>query len=80
MATKSQHAAAYQRLPAFLRMLREEAGLTQRSLGKRLRKPQSYIYNCETGNRRVDVSEFVAWANACKLQPIDVFERFLECL
>jgi hypothetical protein len=26
------------------------------------------------------VSEFVAWANACKLQPIDVFERFLECL
>lgn len=78
MATKSQHAAAYQRLPAFLRMLREEASLTQRGLGKRMRKPQSYIYNCETGNRRVDVTEFVAWANACNIEPLDAFRRFLK--
>jgi len=57
--------------------MREEAGLVQRALGKRLRKPQSYVYNCETGNRRVDVAEFVAWAKACKLDPLDAFRRFL---
>ena len=80
MATKSQHTAAYRRLPRFLRTVREEADLTQRALGKRLRKPQSYVYNCETGNRRVDVAEFVAWANACKLEPLDAFRRFLGSL
>jgi hypothetical protein len=57
--------------------MREEAGLVQRALGKRLRKPQSYIYNCETGNRRVDVAEFVAWAKASKVDPLDAFRRFL---
>ena len=35
MGTKAQQSLAYQRLPAFLRALREEAGLTQRELGKR---------------------------------------------
>lgn len=80
MATKSQHAAAYRRLPILLRTLREEADLTQRELGRRIRKPQSYVYNCESGNRRVDVSEFVAWANACEVDPIAAFGRFLDAL
>ena len=80
MATKSQHTAAYRRLPGFLRTVREEAGLTQRALGQRLRKPQSYVYNCETSNRRVDVAEFVAWANACEVEPLDAFARFLGSL
>ena len=78
MATKAQHTAAYRRLPVFLRTLREEAGLTQRELGKRLRKPQSYVYNCETGNRRVDVIEFTTWAHACRLDPLDAFRQLLE--
>lgn len=80
MATTSQHSRAYRRLPPFLRKLREEAELTQRELGRRLRKPQSWVYNCETGNRRVDVTEFVAWAKAWGLEPTDAFARFLELL
>jgi len=58
--------------------MREEAGLTQRQLGSRLRKPQSWVYNCETANRRVDLTEFVAWAKACKVDPHLAFGRFLE--
>jgi transcriptional regulator with XRE-family HTH domain len=77
MATKSQHAFAYRDLPPFLRKLREDAGLTQRELGKRLGKPQSYVYNCETANRRVDVTEFIAWAKACRIEPWAAFRRFL---
>jgi transcriptional regulator with XRE-family HTH domain len=77
MATKAQHGRAYRRLPPFLRALREDAGLTQRQLGERLGKPQSWIYNCETANRRVDVTEFIAWAKACGVEPADAFKRFL---
>ena len=80
MATKSQHAAAYQRLPPFLRMLRGEAELTQRELGKKLKKPQSWVYNCETGNRRVDVTEFIAWVRACGIDVQAAFVRFLNML
>jgi transcriptional regulator with XRE-family HTH domain len=78
MATKSQHAVSYGRLPKFLRTLREEAGLNQRELGKRLRKPQSWVYNCETTNRRVDVTEFISWAKACGVDPSAAFARFLK--
>jgi transcriptional regulator with XRE-family HTH domain len=78
MATKAQQVPAYRHLPRFLRTLREEAGLTQREMGKRLKKPQSWVYNCESANRRVDVTEFIAWAKACAIDPSAAFTRFLE--
>jgi hypothetical protein len=31
-----------------------------------------------TGNRRVDVTEFAAWASACDNDPVDAFRRYLE--
>jgi len=37
-------------------------------MGEKLKKPQSWVYNCETGNRRVDVTEFIAWATACGIR------------
>ena len=67
--TKAQQSLKYRVLPGFLRQMRERAGLTQRELGKRLNKPQSYIYNCETANRRVDITEFILWVKACDLDP-----------
>jgi transcriptional regulator with XRE-family HTH domain len=80
MPTKSQHSRAYRQLPPILRALREEAGLTQRDLGKQLKKPQSWVYNCETANRRVDVTEFIAWAKACGVAPEDAVARLLKVL
>jgi len=80
MATKAQQSLPYRHLPGFLRTLRDEAGLTQRELGKRLKKPQSWVYNCETANRRVDVTEFLAWAKACGVEPQTAFARFLDLL
>ena len=75
---KSQHVPAYRSLPPLLRRLREEAGLTQRELGVRVGRPQSWVYNCESANRRVDVTEFVAWCRACGLDPVRGFRRVLE--
>ena len=80
MATKAQQAVAYQAFLPLLRALREEAGLTQRDLGAALGRPQSWVYNCESGNRRVDVTEFVAWATACQADPAAALDRLLSTL
>jgi hypothetical protein len=45
-----------------------------------MRKPQSWVYNCETANRRVDVTELIAWAQACKVEPMAAFARLLEAV
>ena len=75
---KAQHSTGYRVLPRFLRELREAAGLTQRELGRRMRKPQSWVYNCESANRRVDVTEFVAWCKGCGVNPAEAFAGLLE--
>ena len=75
---KAQQSLKYRVLPSFLREMRENADLTQRELGKRLNKPQSYIYNCETANRRVDITEFILWVKACDLDPKKAFNKLLK--
>ena len=80
MPQKAQQSRRYRPVPAFLRELREDAGLTQRALGERLKKPQSWVYNCETGNRRVDVVEFVDWCQACDIQPVNGVRKLLKKL
>ncbi len=50
---------------AFLRQLRKarhEAGLTQAQVAARLKRPQSYVSKCESGERRVDVVELKVFA------------------
>jgi transcriptional regulator with XRE-family HTH domain len=73
--TKAQHHSEYAPVPGFLRRVREEAGLTQRAIGSKLRRPQSWVYNCESGNRRVDVAEFCAWCHACRVPPANALRR-----
>ena len=75
MATKAQHRRRYAAVPGFLRMLREEAGLTQRQIGAVLHEPQAWVHNCEVGNRRVDVSEFCEWCRACNIPPANAIRR-----
>ncbi len=69
---------AYRQLPSFLREMRKRAGLTQRDIGKKLKKPQSYVHNCETSNRRVDITEFIAWSKACGVSPKTAFAKLLD--
>lgn len=80
MPTKPQHASAYRELPPLLKKMREEAGLTQRELGKRLKKPQQYVYTCETAIRRVDATEFILWARACDRDPKEAFAQLLKAM
>jgi transcriptional regulator with XRE-family HTH domain len=75
MRNRAQHDPRYKNIPTFLRHLREEAGLTQRDIGEIMGKPQSWVYNCETGNRRVDVAEFCDWCRACNIPPANAIRR-----
>jgi len=69
MPRKPNTVLIYEKVPDHLRTLREHAGLTQRELSKRLKKPQSWVARCETASRRVDVAEWVEWLIACGSEP-----------
>jgi len=53
----------YRQFLARLRDVRQEAGLTQVQAAVKLRRPQSFISKCESGERRVDVVELQEFAN-----------------
>jgi transcriptional regulator with XRE-family HTH domain len=66
------HASEYREFLKRLRAGRERAGLVQIEVARRLRKPQSYVSKCESGERRVDVIELAAFAELYKL-PLSFF-------
>jgi len=59
----------YQELVNWLRSERIEAKLTMRELGARLGVPHSFVQKTETLERRLDVSEYVAYCHALELNP-----------
>ena len=65
----------YERLRLLLIEAREEAGLTQVELGKKLHRPQSFISKIERGLRSVDVVEFIEIARAIGFEPSDLLHK-----
>jgi transcriptional regulator with XRE-family HTH domain len=70
----------YKLLGAALAEVREDAELTQQELARRLRKPQSFVSSYETGQRRLDVLEFVHIATAMGLDPTKTFGTLMARL
>ena len=70
--TTATQAARYARLLIKLRDARLEAGMTQADAAKALRKPQSFVSKCESGERRVDVIELERFADVYR-KPISFF-------
>lgn len=68
----SVHTPAYQHVLRQLREARETVSLTQVELAARLGKRQAYVSRCELGERRMDVIELLAWADATG-QPLEYF-------
>ncbi len=52
--------------------------MSQRTLAKRLEKPQSFISKSETGERRVDPVELIAFCRAIGIPWIDFAARVEE--
>lgn len=59
----------YRRFCRLLKDAREEAGITQETLAKRLRKYQSYVAKYESGERRLDVIEYMRVMKALAQDP-----------
>ncbi len=57
---------------------RREAGLTQREVARRLGVYASYVSKYENGERRLDVVEFLAVAEAIGFDPKEIFEELEE--
>ena len=54
---RSIYTNEYKKVVKKLRKARNEAGLLQVDVAKKLKKPQSYVSKIERGERRVDVAE-----------------------
>ena len=55
------------RYPVFLSLLHQariDVGMTQGDVARKLGVPQSYVSKCESGVRRMDVTEVHAWLDA----------------
>jgi len=62
-------------LVALLIEKRKKAGLTQAELAKRLRRYQSFVATVESGQRRIDVIEFLDLSEAIGFDPIEVIKK-----
>ena len=74
---KSLHSKDHETLIALLREFREDAGLTQVELAKRLGEAQSLVSKCEIGERRLDVLELRQWCQALGID-LDDFVKALQ--
>jgi uncharacterized protein YqiB (DUF1249 family) len=59
----------YEYLRSELKKARLEAGLLQSDLDKNQKKPQSYVSKVESGERSLDVIEFVGYCTGLGLEP-----------
>jgi len=59
----------YELLRSELKNARLQAKILQADLAKKLMKPQSYISKVESGERNLDVIEFIAYCQALDLEP-----------
>jgi ribosome-binding protein aMBF1 (putative translation factor) len=74
---KSLYSGTYSRFLTLLREARISSGMTQEQVARRLGRPQSFVSKCESGERRVDVAELIAFCRAIRVDPGN-FVRQLE--
>ena len=64
----------YDKFEAYLRQARNKRELSQAEVAALLGKPQSFVSKYESGERRLDVIEFLAVCDALKIKPNDVLK------
>ncbi|BGE53210.1 MULTISPECIES: helix-turn-helix domain-containing protein [Enterobacteriaceae] len=62
----------------WLRKAREGQGLSMRDVGERLGVPHTYVQKVETGERRLDVVEYVWYCQAIGILPHDGLDLILS--
>ncbi len=72
---RSIHSQPYVALREALKAGRKDAKLNQQQLADLMERPQSYVAKYETGDRRLDVVEFLDVCSALKLSPEELLRR-----
>lgn len=73
----SVYSDEYQRVINALKKARKEKGITQTQLAEALGKPQSFIAKVESGERRLDVVEFVHLARLVEVDMSSVLNEII---
>ncbi len=72
---KSSFSAEYKVFCRLLQEARARASLTQQEVAKRLNRPQSYVSKYESGERRLDVIEFLRVVKVLSVKPHDLLKK-----
>jgi len=60
----------YKKLRLTLATARSQSGMTQTDLAAKLQRPQSFVSKYESGQRHLDVLEFIEVCNALGVSPV----------
>jgi transcriptional regulator with XRE-family HTH domain len=76
--SKSLYSERWEQLLEIMKRSRKEQGLTQSQLAKRLGRPQSLIAKIESGERKLDVCQFLDYVEAIGTDPVTLIQELKE--
>lgn len=76
--SRTLNSPQHRALKEFLIERRKRAGLTQSDVAKRLKRYQSFVATVEGGQRKIDVVELLAFAQAIGFDPRDAIKRMMQ--
>lgn len=69
----------YKKFQEFLRQYRQSQELTQLQLAEQLKRPQSFVAKYESGERRLDLIEFLQVAETLGIDLIQFMQQLQSC-
>ena len=75
---KTLRSRGHETLIKILVEARGKAGMTQRDLAARIKRPHSFVGRMEAGERRIDVIEFIEIARILGVDPKELFSRLVD--
>ena len=73
--SKSLYSERWEQLLEIMKRTRKEHGLTQSQLATRLGRPQSLIAKIESGERKLDVCQFLDYVEAIGTDPVILIQE-----
>jgi transcriptional regulator with XRE-family HTH domain len=66
----------YGKLRRAIKAARAESGMTQEQVAAKMRRPQSFVSKVESGQRHLDIVEFIDLCRAIGISPSTVLQPF----